>query len=347
MIGRLRLSRMSKVQAALQLPYPSRPLGRVGEWWEIKLVPAVSVLLATALVQPLPTSLLLTALAELIVSLTIGALFVSLLNDCTDREDDRRSGKPNSFEARPRLGAILLGIVVAAGAAWFWWLSARPFAAGVFLLGWLAYAAYSLPPLRLKAHGLAGMLCDATGAHLVPALLAVALVMGEGPFHWPWLLSAGTWSLAWGVRGIISHQRADEARDRAAGVQTFLVRYGPHRVQWWCRRLLFPIEVAALFAMLVQLPGSAALIALGLALILQLAKVSRFGLRPVLTSPEPRGLPLLHDFYYLFMPLSLILQLAWREPGVGLLILVYPALFPRHVIEFVRDMGRLQSEVLR
>lgn len=341
--SQLRPARMNPLADGV---FRSRKLGRVGDWWETKLVPAVSVLIATALVSGTDVPSLIAALAELIVTLTIGALFVSLLNDFTDREDDRRSGKPNSFEQHPTLGLVLLIGVIAGGAACLWWLSARPLAAAAFVLGWLAYLAYSVPPLRLKTMGLPGLLCDAVGAHVVPSLLAVALLSDPAQSAPLWWLAVAAWSVAWGVRGIVAHQLADEAQDRAAGVRTFVVRYGPHRVRWWIRRFVFPIELAGLLALLAQLPGVASLIALGLALVFELAKASRFEVRPVLTSPEPRGLPLLHDFYYLFMPLSLLAQLALSEPRALWLLPAYALLFHRHLLAFFSDAARLQKERL-
>jgi hypothetical protein len=327
---------------------PLLKLVRCAEWWEVKLLPACAVLLATALLNGVPADQLLVPLVELIASLATGAAFVSLLNDWTDREDDARAGKFNQFSAAASLGSICLVLSILLGAAWLWWFAARPWVASTFAVGWVAYAAYSLRPLRLKARGLPGLMCDAIGAHLVPALMAVGLATDSaGDLSSPWIAAVAVWSLALGIRGIIAHQRADAASDRAAGVGTYVVGRGSFHAQWLVRRLIFPVEIAGLGAVLYLLGSDVVLLALPLALLFQMAKIARFRLDPVLTSPSKRAEPIMADFYLVFLPLALLLEIVLRQPAYVGLTAVYLLLFPLCVTKAARDMARLLFEVLK
>lgn len=327
---------------------PLIKLFRCAEWWEIKLIPACAVLLATALRHRVPGELLLVPFVELIVSLATGAAFVSLLNDCTDRGDDARAGKFNRFAQSPAPAAICLVLTIALGIFWLWWFSARPWVACAFAAGWIVYAAYSLRPLRLKARGLPGLACDAVGAHVVPAMMAVGLAAPNAQqLLNPWTAAIAVWSLALGLRGIIAHQRSDAARDLAAGVSTYVVSRGEFHAQWRVRHFIFPAEVAALAIVLVLLGSQAVMMALVLALLFQLAKIARFRLIPVLTNPMERAEPVLTDFYVIFLPLALLLEIVLREPHHAWLAAVWLLLFPLSVAAAARDLARLPFEVLK
>ena len=327
---------------------PLIKLIRCAEWWEIKLIPACAIFLATALRHGVPAATLFVPFVELIASLATGAAFVSLLNDWTDRDDDARAGKPNRFAKSPALGVICLALSVALGVIWLWWFSARPWVACAFAAGWIVYAAYSLRPLRFKARGLPGLACDAVGAHLVPAMMAVGLATPNADqLTSPWTAAIAVWSLAFGLRGIIAHQRADAARDRASGIATYVVSRGGFHAQWRVRHLIFPAEVAALLIILFLLGSQLVLLELSVALLFQLTKVARFHLVPVLTSPMERAEPVLAGFYLVFLPLALLLEIVLREPHLLWLPAAWLLLFPLSLAVAVRDLVRLPFEVLK
>lgn len=348
--SRGRLSRapapMKMIARAASLPLIK--LIRGAEWWEIKLIPAAAIFLATALRSGMSVDLLLLPFIELIASLATGAAFVSLLNDWTDREDDASAGKPNRFAVADSLGSICLIVTILLGAVWLWWFSMRPLVAAAFATGWVAYAAYSVRPLRLKARGLLGLACDAIGAHLVPALMAIGLATPRAnDLPIGWIFAVAVWSLALGTRGIIAHQRTDAAADRVSRVRTYVVRHGGFHAQWRVRHVIFPTEIAALGAVLFLLGSSVVSLALSLALLFQIAKIARFHLQPVLTNPVQRAEPILADFYLVFLPLTLLLELVLREPSYAWLPAAYLLLFPFSVTKSARDMIRLPFEVLK
>src|SRR5690349_9955647 len=160
---------------------------------------------------------------SLLLAIIPAAIYASLINDVTDLAGDLRAGKRNSLAGRSRsFVATLVAIVIAVGFffAWLW----RDDAALLwcYLATWLAFSLYSLPPLRLKERGAAGVLCDAAGEHLFPALVAVLLACrgAQRAVNGSWIAAVAVWALAFGLRGIVWHQLTDIANDRAADFRT-------------------------------------------------------------------------------------------------------------------------------
>ena len=75
-------------------------LSRAGEWWEYKLVPGLAVLYATAFRTGAGAIEVAQMCVLYVVALAAGAAFVSAVNDLSDRDDDRRAGKPDRIRAR-------------------------------------------------------------------------------------------------------------------------------------------------------------------------------------------------------------------------------------------------------
>ena len=345
--------RAGAVEPALTSAAPPRlsarllTLSRAGEWWEHKLVPGAALLYATAYRNDAAPGELALLLLQFVAALAAGAAFVSALNDLADRDDDRRAGKCDRIGSSTALSWTIIAVSLAAGVAFLWSFADRPLLFWTYAAGWLAFSAYSLPPLRLKARAAAGIACDALGAHVVPALFAVALASGSAAeAAEPWLLTVCVWSLAYGLRGIIAHQLADEMFDRAAGLQTFVIRFGPHRIRMLVRLFLFPVELGALCMVLALIGSPIPIFALAFAALFVVAKTARFGLAPVLTGPAPRQSLALADFYVVFLPFSLLFALALREPAAILLIPAHVLLFPRNAFTALRDLARLPKEVL-
>ena len=322
-------------------------LSRAGEWWAYKLGPGLAVLYATAFRTGAGAIEVAQMGVLYVVALAAGAAFVSAVNDLSDRDDDRRAGKPDRIGANTVPSLIIIAVSVGAGLVFLSNFAAVPFLFWTYAAGWLAFAAYSLPPLRLKAKAAAGVACDAVGAHVVPAVFALALVQREtmSPFD-PWLWAIVGWALACGLRGIISHQLSDEPFDRAAGIETFVIRFGPHGSRLLVRYLFFPVELATVIAMLVLIGSPIPIFGLAASALFLVGKTARFGTIPVLTGPAPRQAIVLADFYIVFLPLALLFALAWKDGAFTLLIPAHMLLFPANISATIRDLARLPKEVL-
>lgn len=324
-------------------------LGRASEWWEYKLLPALAVGYAVSLALGADPWRGLAGLGWTLLALVPGAVFVSLLNDWTDRSDDAAAGKPNRQAGRdPRLALALIALCLAAGLALGWTWRGDPLLLASYAAGWIAYTLYSLPPFRFKTRGAAGVLCDAIGANLVPALLAAQLTARAlgAPLPPALLAAVAVWSLMFGLRGILWHQIGDLEADRRAGAPTFVARHGAAAAEAWTRRLVFPLELAGLAA-LVALSGLPVWLAAGAGLMLYAGliheRIDRFDMTVTLVRPHPRGCLALHEYYDVFLPLALLVAGLWREPLVLVVLAAHLVLFPVRVRQVLSDVQKIRS----
>lgn len=316
---------------------------RADEWLEPKLAPILGTCYATASIVGQPLTDVWPALVLGIAALLPGAVFVSVVNDLTDLEDDRRAGKHNRLAGRSRrLAGAVIAACLAAGLAiglLAWRDDAA--AAGLYAAAWLAFSLYSVPPFRLKARGLAGALADAMGAHLFPHLLVALVVFreaGEPVAGW-WLALVGAWSLALGVRGALLHQLGDVEADRRAGVRAFGALH-PRLARQLGAFVAFPIELAAFGAMLVASGNAPAVCLLALYVALERMRVRTYGIRIAVVTPSPRARVAMQSYYVAIYPLAFLLTAAIDHPADALILGAHLLLFWREPFWIAREATR-------
>ncbi len=307
-------------------------LSRAEVWWDHKTPVVLGAALAAAVAGATPWPELWPRLLLIVGALSAAASYVCVLNDLTDEADDRRAGKANRLEGRsPTCKAMALGVCLLAGGGAAWLMRAEPLALALYVANWLVFALYSVPPVRLKVRGWSGVLADACGGGLLPVLWAAVLAGGDLPAAW--LLVAGVWSLAYGLRGILFHEVLDFEADRRAGVPTLVVRCGVAPVVRWVRGAIFPVEVAALLLLLATARLEFALPLTLVYLAAQLAQWHWLGIVPVVIVPAPLCRAWLMKFYQLHLPLIFILTLAANDLRVLWLVpahlLAFPGLWKR------------------
>jgi hypothetical protein len=250
--------------------------------------------------------------------------------------------------ARPapfRAAALLLPLAL--GGLFFWLWRDRPLLLTLYAAAWIAFTLYSVPPVRLKARGLAGVVADASGAHLFPTLLAAALpfvATGSAPDP-AWLWTIAIWSFAYGFRGNHWHQLLDREGDRAAGVATFAAgrpREGPVRLA----ALAFALEAAAMAAMLWRLHSVLPLLALAAYGLLVMRRVRLWRMHAVIAEPRPPYLILLHEYYDVFLPLSVLAASALAYPADAAVPVAHLLLFHRRALDTWSDSWRLINRPL-
>jgi hypothetical protein len=319
---------------------------RAAEWWEYKIVPIAASFYATALFLDVPVSRLWSAGLLLLAALVPGAIYVSLVNDATDRRDDAAAGKANRLSGRaPFMIALLLGVPIAAGLGFaFLWRHDMPLLAS-YLAAWACFSLYSLPPFRLKVRGLPGVLADAAGANLFPTLVAVILAFraAGAPIDLLWLGTAATLASAYGLRGILWHQLADLENDRAASVRTFAQRHSPQKLAAVARYLIFPAEAAALAALLWQMGNVLPPLFLLVYLLLVRRRVRWWEMKAVLVQPRPRYLILLQDYYGVFLPVSILVASAIAWPADLAVLAAHLLLFPNRIRFVAAEAWRLRT----
>ena len=317
-------------------------MARASEWWAYKFAPLLATAYATACFLRVPLWPLLPRLLLLLLGLTVGATYVSLLNDWTDRADDAAAGKANRL-AQQSGRVIAAALVGCAGAglaigAYFWQVS--PLAAGLYLGAWVAYSLYSLPPLRLKVRSGWGLLADTAGAHFCPQLLTATLVSrwaGLAPSVL-WLAAVGAWALGCGMRNILWHQLGDAANDAQAGVNTFVVRFGAQVGRRLAVAALL-LEGAALLGLLYLLRQPLAYLALVLYGGLTVLRARVWRQPVVIAQPQPGQHILLNEYYEVYYPLALLLSQVLRYPADAGALVLHSLLFGLHTWQRLRLWG--------
>jgi 1,4-dihydroxy-2-naphthoate octaprenyltransferase len=318
---------------------------RAGEWWEYKLVPIFSAFYATAVMLHVPVASLWMAAVTILLSMVPGAAYVSVINDLTDRDEDLAAGKRNRVAGRSLTAiALLIGVTVAAGLVFAWLWRRDVLLLSCYLTAWLAFSLYSLPPFRFKTRGILGVLCDASGAHLFPTLVAVVLAFRAAgrPVNVLWIISIGVWAFAYGLRGILWHQLTDAGNDRDAGVRTFVQRHGPAVVARLSTFVVFPVELVALLAILGQLRSIGPPLLLLFYALAALRRMRRWKLNPVIVAPEPKFLIALHKYYDVLYPLALLITSAARFPIDLIALAVHLLIFPVRALQTARDLWKVR-----
>lgn len=228
-------------------------LVRAPIWWAPKLLPVVAAMELAALTAGSPPGPGLRAVAATLVAAVAVAALAHLVNDLADVASDRAAGTPNRVEGTARPVTLALVAACAVVAVLPWLVVPLDPAAGVVLAGIVAVSLlYSLPPVRLKGRGLAGVLADASVAHGLPTAFAFLQLGSTGTRSalWWWATAiAVVWAFAFGIRSIVVHELADAERDRAAGVGTYVMTRGPAAATRLGRDA-FGVEVLALVGLL-------------------------------------------------------------------------------------------------
>lgn len=324
---------------------------RGSQWWEHKLAPMLGTGYATAFLVGAPLLHAWPAFLLTLGAVVPGAAYVSLINDLTDLRADRLAGKPNRLADWPRVFAVgapalcvLTGVAIGA-VAW------RHYGLVLAVYGgaWLAFSLYSIPPIRLKGRGLAGVFADAAGAHLFPQLLMVVIVFRQvgSPIRASWIAVVGSWALAYGLRGALLHQLGDVIADQRSGVRTF-AHLQPDGARWLGLYVLFPLEVAAFGVLLVQAHNALGLAFLPVYMLLELMLVRLWGLSIQIVSAPPHDTyrVAMHDYYMVLYPLTLLLAATLRHPRDALVLVTHLALFPRAATAMARDADRVIRQLM-
>jgi 4-hydroxybenzoate polyprenyltransferase len=153
-------------------------------------------------------------------AVTAWASFGYGLNEIADYRSDTTAGKVNHSARLSQVSRVMFllftgGTAFALSTTW-----AVDTAAPLLVLAGLGLTViYSVPPVRLKERGLAGIAGAATAQWTLPVLSISAAV----PNGWmqPAALSFGFLGFAIGVRWMGVHQMNDLRGDRSAGIQTF------------------------------------------------------------------------------------------------------------------------------
>ena len=321
-------------------------------WWKPKTTNLLAVLYAVVLAARVPFADAAALLLPSLVTILGIGIFGHLLNDWFDLDADRAVGKPNRLEGLPlsrRWGLVATSLAIALS-PW----SILPWdgtSVGLLLLEFALFAAYAVPPLRLKERGAWAVLADGAYAYAVPAVLAAHTfgLRGERPVGWTFFGPLFCWQLSLGARHFLNHVALDRWNDLETRTPTLATRRGNGFIHLLVRRLVLPAEILTLLAFLVVLGGPGPALALSAVLLL----VAWSGFDLVLA--VGRGYPLpayrfsrshLDGFDQEVLPLLLLVPLVARDWRFAFVLAGHVLLF-RVVDKPLSLLGRRVRAALR
>ena len=321
---------------------------RAGDWWQYKLPMPLAFAFVLFLVFEVPPTVGLLAALGILISGASLAAFGHIINDLTDRDQDRLAGVLGWSDrfTRNQLTLFLFLSVVGGFLPWLF-AGFGGLAAVVLFANFLLPLTYSAKPFRLKEKGALGVVWDAAGAHAVP-MLFVSLAVVHAAHGWmatalPLIIAAVIWSLLYGLRGIMLHQLHHRELDLRAAVTTYVTQRPAEAVQLLIRSMVFPAEMVAFAALVVLIHVFAlvpALLILALWLI-ELVKGERLWNHEFDPAPDrlDRYIPPAH-LYEVWFPLILLAALTVGDPQYAFLAMLYFFFFHKHIISRMRDLAK-------
>jgi len=318
---------------------------RHAEWYEPKLLPLLGLGYLVIYLNRLSVKASFIELLFLIASIAIGAVYVSVINDVCDVKEDVASGKSNTMKnLSAGQKALVLSTIIAAGIVCGYFIYPDELSLLFYVMSWIVFSLYSIYPFRFKERGILGVLCDASGAHLFPSLFIISGLMHAAgqSIHQQWIIFAGIWAFSYGLRGILWHQFHDRGNDITANISTFATQLQPANFVW-PERVILTIELICLVMMIYPILNSWLLVAVVLYILLMVLRKVRYNIQPIIILERgDRAFSIvMHDFYLVFFPLVVLLDIALRGRYGWLLICVHLVVFPRPVYRVARDFWQL------
>lgn len=267
------------------------------------------------------------------ISLVFGAVFVSVLNDFTDLEDDRNAGKSNRLQSLSRISRfLLLGISITIVSYFAFIFVERTVPRFMYLAACISFIVYSAPPFRIKKKGAWGGVADALGASFFPILFVATQMAVNLDYAIPiWqLVAMGIWSLAHGVRGILWHQYRDREFDLSIGSKTFATM-NSKKMMHALEPILIIVDMTAFMLMLDHDILPVMLLLLSAHLMIALITERLLGVRHVmiLSKAGQEEFMLFGTFYQTFCPIALIFFISgWSNISLFFVFLLVTLVFP-------------------
>jgi len=323
---------------------------RANDWWEYKIPPMLSVVYIIIQNSHYTFLSLLPSMMIAISAIILCAIYVSLLNDATDMEDDAKAGKKNGMANYSRVQqTIFISLpLLAALCIIGYFLKFLSLASLFYFAAYVSFTLYSLPPFRLKKRGFMGIAADALGSQVFPTLfLAISFYQWTNqPITLLPLVFLTTWLFCFGLRGILWHQLADKENDKVSGLFTFVQKISDAQLSRLSIAIII-LEMAAfatfiwLHALLLIVPG------LILYFIYNWLLLKYCGIRQILINPKPVQYRIfMFEYYQVFLPLSLLILYACKDPINIIGLPLHFFLFRVNICGILRSIKRMFGSLL-
>ena len=314
------------------------------EWWEYKLPPLLPIAYATLLQNNNSIFGQSPYILSALVSLITGAIYVSIINDIADIDDDAAAGKTNRMAGLPYFVKLVLPLAcLLIGSFFLVFLYWPDYLSCVFyVMPWIAFSMYSFKPVRLKNRGILGVLADAGGAHIFTSLLMASYMYFRvnEQVNSLWVCLIAVWATCYGIRGILWHQFHDRENDIRANIETFATKRDPAHFKE-AEIIIFSIETISIIGILLFLNNIFVYIAFVLYLILVWIRYKKLNLPPVIIIEYRHPCQIfMQDFVQVFFPLSLLLYAAITQPYGWIVLVIHLLLFPFRPLQVLKDLKR-------
>ncbi len=325
---------------------------RLNNWWQYKIPPLIAVFLFSKMVSgPEDTIGLLGQFCLLFLWMISAASFGYYVNDFSDIEEDNLAGKKNLVQILHYkyrvLVFFLMGMVVIAFQLLLNAPTSLPFILAILQMA--LFVIYSVRPVRLKERFIAGVICDALYAHLLPTLIVfitAAYLIPESLYK-SMIGLLIMWQLLQGVRNILLHHINDADNDEKSDTNNLAVRFGASNLLLLSNYVIAPVEALCFFLLLFKIDS-------GLLAACLLSALAVWVIRIILTwnkgenflhqvNAQNISLWLLNSFYEQIVPVVAIIWFStaahypWLVTAV--LVLIYFLLFPVFVKEFLQGVS--------
>lgn len=226
---------------------------KVDKWWVYKIAGGLFTVIIFTIWYKIPIHFQFWKnLAVLFSSFGVLAVFGHLLNDLTDLESDRLSGKRNSVSQIGTSTSTLLVVLLAAfGLLLLYTLNNQLlFALGIFQV--VFNLAYSVRPVRLKERGFWAVIVTGFYERALPYAMIGTLLQTTAEFDFIDVITIYlVWSFFWEARNFLTGQQTDQISDLQTNQKTVAVVYDGHTLNT-IQRLLFLAEIGLFIAWMFQ-----------------------------------------------------------------------------------------------
>jgi len=167
------------------------------------------------------------------VFLHLYGIYGLMINDYSDREWDRQSGKTNIIGEMSKHKSLgLIALILVAGVVSSFVFFQSPFFMVICVLSYTIATFYSLPPVRFKERGPLGLLVPAIAQQTLPVLLIFSAFNHLSDFG---VLIFSFYVTFIGFRKIAEHIIMDQVSDLESGLKTYGMTHGIDKVKRFFR----------------------------------------------------------------------------------------------------------------
>lgn len=315
---------------------------RATEWWEYKFPPILVIPYFIILSDAnLKLASAIFSILFIIAALVVGAIYVSILNDITDIEEDTIAGKNNNMAKHSLIKQFfILSIPICLALLFCWFLRENNFALTFYLLSYVSFTLYSVSPFRLKKRGVLGLFADASGSQMLPTLFAVAFVShySHHQLSTVEIFAIAAWSLSFGLRGILWHQFHDLENDVRSGLFTIVQRMG-RRTTMATGIIIISIELTAFLWLMRTIGNDYLYISLLLYIIYMLYRIKKTDLEVIIIKyTNPNFDIAMNVFYQVFLPISILILISFERPEFLAFTALHLLLFPTGFYRVIKNV---------